>query len=106
MLNQKLKNLAEKIQDAQLRGRVLDFLENPTFTLNDKTYSGVPLDISPGGLSHHHTYRGGYLEHIEATAALALSLCDVVEQVYSGRVDGDLVLAGGFVARCLQTSHL
>ena len=94
VLNPKLKELASKIQSEKLRRKVTDFLENPTFKLNGKEYSGPSFDISPGGLSHHHTYRGGYIEHIVSTAKLASALCDAVEEVYGGKVDRDLVTAG------------
>ncbi len=94
MLNPKLKELSDKIQSEKLRRKVTDFLENPTFKLNGKEYSGPSFDVSPGGLSHHHTYRGGYIEHVVSTAKLASALCDAVEDVYGGKVDRDLVTAG------------
>lgn len=94
MLNPKLKELTDKIRDKKLRKKVLDFLEYPTFELNGKVHSGISFDVSPGGLAHHHTYEGGYLEHVAATARIALVLCDVVEDVYGGKVDRDLVIAG------------
>jgi 7,8-dihydroneopterin 2',3'-cyclic phosphate phosphodiesterase len=94
VLNPKLKELSDKIRNRKLRKKVLDFLENPTFKLDGKVYSGPSFDISPGGLAHHHTYEGGYVEHVAATAKLALALCDVVEEVYGGKVDRDLVTAG------------
>ena len=93
-LHPKIKELSDKIQDGELRRRVADFLENPTFKLAGKTYVGVSVDSSPGGLAHHHTYQGGYIEHVVATAKLALALCDLVENVYGGKVNRDLVLAG------------
>ena len=94
MLNPKLKELSDKIRNRKLRKKVVDFLENPTFKLDGKVYSGPSFDVSPGGLAHHHTYEGGYIEHVAATAKLALALCDVVEEVYGGKVDRDLVTAG------------
>ncbi len=94
MLNPKLKELSDKIRNRKLRKKVVDFLENPTFKLDGKVYSGPSFDVSPGGLAHHHTYEGGYIEHVLATAKLALALCDVVEEVYGGKVDRDLVTAG------------
>jgi len=57
-------------------------------------YSGLPLEVSPAGLSHHHFYQGGYLEHVVSTCNLALALCRSVEKVYHGKVDRDVVLAG------------
>jgi 7,8-dihydroneopterin 2',3'-cyclic phosphate phosphodiesterase len=94
VLNPKLKELSDKIRNRKLRRKVVDFLENPTFKLDGKVYSGPSFDVSPGGLAHHHTYEGGYIEHIAATAKLALALCDVVEEVYGGKVNRDLVTAG------------
>jgi 7,8-dihydroneopterin 2',3'-cyclic phosphate phosphodiesterase len=94
VLNPKLKELSDKIRNRKLRKKVVDFLENPTFKLDGKVYSGPSFDVSPGGLAHHHTYEGGYVEHVAATAKLALALCDVVEEVYGGKVNRDLVTAG------------
>jgi len=94
LLYPKLKALANKIRDKKLRKKVIELLENPTFEINGKKYSGLPLDISPAGLSHHHCYPGGYVEHVVSTANLALAMCDSVEEVYHGKVNRDLVLAG------------
>jgi 7,8-dihydroneopterin 2',3'-cyclic phosphate phosphodiesterase len=94
VLNPKLKELADKIQNEELRRKVLDFLENPTFSLNGKLYSGPSFDVSPGGLAHHHMYEGGYMEHVLATAEIAFALCDVVEKIYGGKVNMDFVIAG------------
>jgi 7,8-dihydroneopterin 2',3'-cyclic phosphate phosphodiesterase len=94
VLNPKLKEIADKIQNVELREKVVDFLENPTFALNGKVYSGPSFEVSPGGLSHHHTYVGGYMEHVVATAQIAFALCDVVQEVYGGKVNKDIVTAG------------
>ncbi len=94
MLNSKLKELIDKIQNGPLRMKVLDFLEDPTFRLDGKVYSGPSFDVSPGGITHHHTYEGGYLEHVLAAEKIASALCDVAEKIYGGKVDRDLVTAG------------
>ena len=93
-MNPQLKKIADKIQNVELRTKVVEFLEKPTFSLDGKVYEGPSFDVSPGGITHHHTYRGGYLEHVVATWKIALSLCDVVEEVYGGKVDRDFVAAG------------
>lgn len=93
MLNRRLKVIANQIRDKNLRSMVVDLLENPTFELNCKEYSGPALDVSPAGLSHHHSYAGGYIEHVVGTAHLALAMCDVAEEVYCGKVDRDVVVA-------------
>jgi len=77
-LNAKLKELVDKIQSNELRSKVTDFLETPTFTLDGKLYVGPSFDVSPGGLTHHHTYQGGYVEHVVATWKIASALCEVV----------------------------
>ncbi|MEM2439764.1 MAG: HDIG domain-containing protein [Candidatus Bathyarchaeia archaeon] len=94
MLHPKIRALADKIRDKNLRKKVIELLENPALELDGKVYSGLPLDVSPAGLSHHHCYPGGYVEHVISTTNLALALCNSVEKVYRGKVNRDLVVAG------------
>jgi len=94
MLHPKLKALADKIRDKNLRKKVVELLENPTFEMNGQKYPGMPLDVSPAGLSHHHCYPGGFLEHLVSTANIASAMCNSVEKVYHGKVNRDLVLTG------------
>ena len=94
MLHPKLKALANKIREKKLRKQVIELMENPTFEINGKQYSGLPLDVSPAGLSHHHCYLGGYVEHVVSTADLALAMRNSVEKVYHGKANRDLVIAG------------
>jgi putative nucleotidyltransferase with HDIG domain len=94
LLHPKLKELADKIRDKKLRRKVIELLEKPTFEINGKKHAGLPLEVSPAGLSHHHCYPGGYIEHVVSTANIALAICDSVEKVYYGKVNRDLVIAG------------
>jgi 7,8-dihydroneopterin 2',3'-cyclic phosphate phosphodiesterase len=94
LLHPKLKTLADKIRDKRLREKVIELLENPTFEIDGKRFSGLPVDVSPAGLSHHHCYPGGYMEHIVSTANLAIAMCKSVEKVYRGKVNRDFVIAG------------
>jgi 7,8-dihydroneopterin 2',3'-cyclic phosphate phosphodiesterase len=94
LLHPKLRALADEIYDKKLREKVIELMKNPTLEIDGKKYSGLPLNTSPAGLSHHHCYPGGYVEHIVSTANLALAMCDSVEKVYRGKVNRDLVLAG------------
>ncbi|MGD8505717.1 MAG: HD domain-containing protein [Candidatus Bathyarchaeota archaeon] len=93
-MNPRLKKVVNKIQDRRLRKKIIQFIENPTIEIEGKIYEGVPLETAPAGLSHHHSYPGGYIEHVVAVAEIASTLCDVVERVYHGKVNRDLVLAG------------
>jgi 7,8-dihydroneopterin 2',3'-cyclic phosphate phosphodiesterase len=94
LLNSKLKALTNKIHDESLRRKIVDLLENPTFEADGKTYSGLPFEVAPAGRSHHHSYPGGYLEHVVSALGLALAMCNSVERIYHGKVNRDFVLAG------------
>jgi putative nucleotidyltransferase with HDIG domain len=94
LLNPKLKTIAGKIHNEHLRKKVIELLENPTIQINGETYAGLPFETSPAGISRHHSYPGGYLEHVASTANLALALCSSVEKVYHGTVNRDLVISG------------
>lgn len=94
MLNPKLRVLTDKIRDKKLREKVTALLEDPTFEINGKKHPFLPLEVAPAGLSHHHCYAGGYIEHVVSTANIALTLCNNVEKVYHGKVNRDFVIAG------------
>jgi 7,8-dihydroneopterin 2',3'-cyclic phosphate phosphodiesterase len=93
-LSRRLEYVAKKISDKDLRRKVLDVLKDPTFIIDGEKHSGLSLDVSPAGKSDHHSYRGGYVEHVTSTVNIALAMCDCVEKVYHGRVNRNLVLAG------------
>jgi len=93
-LHPQLEKLVNKIKDETLREKVVQFLENPTIEIDGKVYTGMPLDSSPAGMSRHHSYPGGFIEHVVATTEIALSLCNVIKRVYHGKVDKDLVISG------------
>jgi len=81
---------------------VAQFIENPTIEIDGTMYSGLPLETSPAGISRHHSYPGGFVEHVEATTEIALSLCNIIKKVYHGRVDKDLVISGAILHDILK----
>jgi 7,8-dihydroneopterin 2',3'-cyclic phosphate phosphodiesterase len=93
-LMSELEALAAGIGDEALREMVLDFLKVPDIGLEG---AKLPLDECPGGAYVHHAYKGGLIQHTLAVARLCLTLCDLVEEVYGGRVDRDVVLAGALL---------
>jgi len=88
---EKLVELAGLIADDGLRENVLAFLMDPPTDLDQPA---LPVGVCPAGAYQHHSYRGGLVEHTVSVVKLCMSLCDVVEEQYGGRVDRDLVLAG------------
>ena len=97
---ERLMVYVDMIEDEELREKVRDFLSDLRVTL---TGEDVPLDWSPGGLSKHHAYEGGLLQHTEATIRLGLLLCDLVEGLYQGRVRRDVVIAVSYTHLTLPT---
>jgi len=96
-LDRRLKRFINRIENKSLRKKTLEFLDDLTMRIEGETYSGLSLEVSPAGLSRHHSYPGGFIEHTVATAEIALSLCDVVERIYGGKVNRDFVLAGAIL---------
>ena len=93
-MNSRLRRVLNQIKDRRLREKVAEIVENPQIEISGTIYSGLPLNTSPASLSRHHSYPGGFIEHILATAEIALTLCDVTKKVYGGKVNQDLVMAG------------
>jgi putative nucleotidyltransferase with HDIG domain len=57
-------------------------------------HKALDFEDAPGSIRHHHSYRGGLLDHIKSTTKIALVLCDTLESVYHGKIDRDHVIAG------------
>jgi len=93
-LDKRITAIVNRIKNKTLRDKVIELMENPTIKINGKVYSGLPLESAPAGVSHHHSYPGGFIEHVSATAEIATKLCDVVEKIYKGKVNRDFVMAG------------
>jgi len=96
-LDFRLKKFVDKIKDKSLREKVTDLIENPTIEIEGKVYSGLSLEASPAGMSRHHSYPGGFVEHVVATTEIALNLCNIIERIYYGKVDKDLVISGAIL---------
>jgi len=93
-LDARLKKIVDKIKDEPLREKVASLIENPSIEIDAELYTGMPVEACPAGMSRHHSYPGGFIEHEVATSEIALTLCNVVKTIYHGKVDVDLVLAG------------
>ncbi len=93
-LDSGLRKIIDRIGDETLRNRVSQLVEDPTMEIGGRVYRGLPLEAAPAGLSRHHSYPGGFVEHVCGAAEIASVLCDIVQEVYHGKVNRDLVLAG------------
>jgi 7,8-dihydroneopterin 2',3'-cyclic phosphate phosphodiesterase len=89
-----VEKLTTKIRDKALRGKVLDLLRNPKLDLD---YPCLSVEECPAGAYQHHSYNGGLLQHTIGVTKLSLTLCDLIEEVYGGKVDRDTVVAGALI---------
>jgi 7,8-dihydroneopterin 2',3'-cyclic phosphate phosphodiesterase len=60
-------------------------------------YSKLGLEESPAGSFHHHSYKGGLLQHMISVTKIAIALSELVENVYGGYVNKDYVIAGSLL---------
>jgi len=90
----KVEKLVEEIKDETLRIMVLELLRKPTLDLD---YSYLSVEECPAGAYQHHSYSGGLLQHTIGVTRLSMTLCDLVEEVYGGKVDRDIVVAGAII---------
>jgi len=96
-LDSRLRKIVDKIGDESLREKVAQFIEKPTIEIGGEVYGGMPLEISPAGISRHHSYQGGFIDHVVSTTEIALNLCNIIRRVYHGKVDKDLVISGAIL---------
>jgi 7,8-dihydroneopterin 2',3'-cyclic phosphate phosphodiesterase len=91
---EEVEGLAAQIKDKNLRKGVIELLRNPTLDLD---YRCLSVEECPAGAYQHHSYAGGLLQHTIGVTKLSMTLCDLVEEVYGGKVDRDTVLAGALL---------
>jgi 7,8-dihydroneopterin 2',3'-cyclic phosphate phosphodiesterase len=91
VLKDEIRAMVTQIGNEKLRGMVWDMLTNPEIAGMDER---LHLEECPAGSFQHHSYRGGLIQHTVAVTRVALTLCDLIEGLYGGTVDRDLVIAG------------
>lgn len=92
-MKRELNRLVKQISDEDLRTKVFALIEDLAVDVGGRTYEGLSIEDAPGGIRRHHSYPEGLLQHTVAAATLALTLCEIIEEVYQGQVDRDVVLA-------------
>ena len=76
-----LMELAEMIEDIDLREQVISFLKKPSISI--KTFGDeLTLQESPASKKVHHSYEGGLIEHTIGTTLLAIELVNLLEKVF------------------------
>ncbi len=93
----KLLRLADKIQDNELRQKVMELLEDPTVIIGGIRFDGLPLETSPASKKRHHSYPKGLVQHTVTVATISISLSNIVEKIYRTPVNRDVVLASALL---------
>jgi len=93
-LMEDIEALIGRIGDTKLREKVRVLFLNPNVLLKTKQ---LPIEECPGGAYVHHSYEGGLLQHTVAVTRIAALVCDLIEEVYHGSIDRDVVLAGAIL---------
>jgi len=95
----RLIELAEKIQDRELRKKVVEFINNPKLSHKDfKKYPAMKIQdgrtmFSAGGTAVERDI----LNHTIALAELCLRTADIVEKIYGIKINKDHLLAAAIL---------
>ncbi len=104
-MRHELNRLVNSIVDEALRKQVADLIEGVAVEIGGVAFESLSLDAAPAGMRQHHAYREGLIQHTVAAATIALTLCDVIEDIYHGVVDRDVVLAA-VITHDLMKGHV
>jgi 7,8-dihydroneopterin 2',3'-cyclic phosphate phosphodiesterase len=93
-----LLNIANEIKDQALKERVITLLKEPRLSMIDTSeFRSTSFKESPASKRRHHSYENGLIIHTLSTVRIALSLSDIMEQVYGVNVDRDVVIAASLL---------
>ncbi len=90
----RLIEAVREIRDRYCRGLIDSFLGDEVFMR--------PFKVCPGGVSYHHHYRGGLLEHTVMTMRQAVLLSGRLSEI----IDRDLLMTGCFLHDIGKTREL
>ncbi|MEM1526885.1 MAG: HD domain-containing protein [Ignisphaera sp.] len=93
---EKLKSIALSINNDDVKKIVLDLLENPrlSFASNKPL---IQVEVSPAAPRKHHMFTGGLFVHTYSVAKIALTLCNIFEEIYGIPINKDLVIAASIL---------
>lgn len=97
---EKLVKLAQNIKDAQLRGKVLDYLKNPSLSNKDfKKYPQWDMENirTPFSVGNIGTSERDVLNHTIAVTELSMKMADIVESIYGTKVNRDHLIAAALI---------
>lgn len=91
-----LERLAKNIRDERIRRVVQDFIDNPLLTFTEAKPL-ITLEESPAAPRKHHFFTGGLILHTVSVVRTAISLSEIVRDIYGLPVDTDVVVAAAIL---------
>ncbi len=89
--------LAKKIENTDLREKILSFLKAPSISI--ETFGDeMTIEEAPASKKYHHSYSGGLIEHSVGTTLIALDIVSMLQKVHQiDFINRDLIIAGGIL---------
>ncbi|NVM55824.1 MAG: HD domain-containing protein [Candidatus Helarchaeota archaeon] len=92
-----LIDLARKIENVDLREKIITFLEDPKISIETFGDELTPEE-APASKIYHHSYKGGLIEHIVGTTLIAIEIANMLKKVHQiDFINKDLLIAGGIL---------
>lgn len=92
-----LLELADRIDDEELRKDTKDLLENFELSNEDFKQDKTDLEEIPCWIGGHHYYEGGLVEHIYSVTRLCIEMSDNFEEVYDKELDEDSLISAALL---------
>jgi len=92
-----LTDLAEEIQNDELRNKTIELLEGLDLSNEAIEYEKSDLEEIPCWIGGHHYYEGGLVEHIYSVTRLCIDLVENFEEVYDKELDRDSLISAALL---------
>jgi len=92
-----LLELAEEIEDEELRKKTKELIEKLELSNDDLEYEKSDLEEIPCWIGGHHYYEGGLIEHIHSVVNLCMDIVDNLEDFYDKELDRDSLISAALL---------
>ncbi len=94
-----LIDIANQIEDKELRKKVVEFLKNPKLSNDKLNYDKIDIEESPAGYIgyEHHFVEGGLILHTISVTTLAINIAKTIMSYYPISINMDHLIAGALL---------
>lgn len=94
---QDLLELADEIEDEDLKEKTKDVIKNLEISNKSMDYEKSSLEEIPCWVGGHHYYEGGLIEHIYSVTKLCIRIADQAGEVYDEEIDRDELISAALL---------